>query len=300
MSILVNTPTGNIGRFLVDRLLEAGEKVTVIHRDRAKVASLEKRGVQVIEGSADDPEVLRRAFGGVEAVFWLTPPAIRPDQPEWAQGLARAAAAAAKAAGVKRAVVQSSMGAQNGPANGPVGVLLGVERAWQEALPDVVLLRAGFFMENYLRDVETIVRDGALYSAIPAGKAVPVVATRDIAEKAVRYLTDRSWHGHHSVGVHGPEDLAGTRVAEILGEALGRPLRYVEVTLDQARQGMLQAGFPDFAADAYTALYRGVVEGTMETAEPRTANTTTPTTLATFADEELKPAVEKAGVPSVR
>jgi hypothetical protein len=71
-------------------------------------------------------------------------------------------------------------------------------------------------------------------------------------------------------------------------------VRYVAVTLEQARQGMLQAGFPDFAADAYTAMYRGVIEGTMDPAEPRTPDTTTPTTLAEFAREELKPAVEKA------
>ena len=82
MRIVINTPTGNIGRHLADKLLDAGETVTVISRSEGKVSELQARGAAVVVGSMDDPEVLQRAFAGAKAVFWVNPPPSRPDYPE--------------------------------------------------------------------------------------------------------------------------------------------------------------------------------------------------------------------------
>jgi uncharacterized protein YbjT (DUF2867 family) len=84
MSIVINTPNSNIGRALAVRLLDAGEQITVISRDRKKVEELHRRGARVIEGSFEDPALLAQALEGAEALFWLTPPPARPDYYEWA------------------------------------------------------------------------------------------------------------------------------------------------------------------------------------------------------------------------
>src|SRR5882757_6452658 len=97
MSIVINTPTSNIGRALAARLLDAGE------------------------GSFEEPALLAEALEGAEALFWLTPPPARPDYHDWAVRCARQAATAAKKASVCRAVVISSMGAHTGPGTGAVG-----------------------------------------------------------------------------------------------------------------------------------------------------------------------------------
>ncbi|SEN11181.1 Uncharacterized conserved protein YbjT, contains NAD(P)-binding and DUF2867 domains [Stigmatella aurantiaca] len=289
MSIVINTPNGSIGRGLAEKLLAAGKALTVISRSPDKVAELAKRGARVIEGSIDEPAVLERALAGAEALFWLTPPATRPDYHAWAVQAARAAAQAVKAHGVKRVVVLSSVGAQTGRGTGPVGVMKEVEAAFLAASPHVTVLRPGFFMENLLRSMDSIAKAGAIFQPFPADRRVPMVATGDIAAKAAEVFLDTAWTGHRYLGVHGPADLSHREVAEILSRELGKPVQYTEVTLEQARQAMLGAGMPAFLVELFLEMYAAIPEGRMDAAEPRTAETTTPTTLAHFAQDVLRP-----------
>ncbi|AGC46326.1 NAD(P)H azoreductase [Myxococcus stipitatus DSM 14675] len=294
MHIVINTPNGNIGRSLALRLLEAGESLTVISRSEEKVAEVVQRGAKVVVGSTDDAAVLDRAFAGAKAIFWLTPPPARPDFIEWSEGLARLAASKAKAHGVARVVVLSSMGAQSGRGTGPVGGLLAVEEAFKAAVPDVMILRPGYFMENLLRAVPTLVSEGSISLPIPADRQQPFVATRDIALKAEGVLRDGTWTGHRYLGIHGPRSLTYTEVEKLLSEALGRPVRYVQVSLSDARKGMQGAGLPGFLVELLSEMYQSALEGRLDPAEPRTVETTTPTTLAQWAKEVLAPEVARA------
>ncbi len=78
MRIVVNTPTGNIGRSLVQTLLDRGAEVTLVARTRSKVQDFEARGARVVEGSIDDAAVLDKAFEGADGLFWLSPPRTGP------------------------------------------------------------------------------------------------------------------------------------------------------------------------------------------------------------------------------
>jgi hypothetical protein len=82
--------------------------------------------------------------------------------------------------------------------------------------------------------------------------------------------------------------------AQIISEGIGRPVKYVEVTVDQAKQGMLHAGVPEIMANLLGEMYTGFREGSMDRAEPRSAETTTKTSLLEFARQVLKPAVDAA------
>jgi uncharacterized protein YbjT (DUF2867 family) len=294
MRILVNTPGGNIGRPLTQALLDAGAQVTIISRNPDKVKDPVARGARLVTGEVDDARVLDEAFAGVDAVFWLSPPAIRPDYVAWSEATGRAAADTARRHGVSRAVVLSSVGAQVGHGTGPVSPMLVIENAFAEAVPHTVALRPGFFMENILRSLDTIARDGVIYAPVPGSVPVPQVATRDIAVVAAQELLDTSWTGHRIRGVHGPADVSQEQATAILGEVLGRPIQYVQVSIEQARQGMLAAGFPGFAVDLYGEMYEAIFAGRMISAEPRSAATTTPTTFAQFAREVVVPAVAQA------
>ena len=291
MSIVINTPASNIGRALASRLLDAGESVTLLSREKKKVDELARRGARVVEGSFEDPALLAKALEGAEALFWLTPPPARPDYYAWATKCAKQAAAAAKKAGVRRAVVLSSAGAHTGPGTGPVGPGREMENDFEAALPAVVSLRPGIFMENFLRSAETIAKSGQIFLPIPPGKRWPLVATADIADKAACWLLDRSWSGHHRVGVHGPKDLSTDEAAAIISSELGMPVKCVELTPDQARGAMQSMGMPGFVVDIIIEMYVAYIEGRLDAAEPRTPNTTTPTSLAEFARTTLVPAI---------
>jgi uncharacterized protein YbjT (DUF2867 family) len=294
MRITVNTPSSNIGRVLTQALLDARAQVTIISRNPDKVADLVGRGARLIKGEIDDERVLDEALAGADAVFWLNPPAVRPDFVAWSEATGAKAAAAAKRHGVKRAVVLSSVGAQAGHGCGPVSPMLAIEKAFEANVPNTLALRPGFFMENILRNLDTLASQGAIYSPVPGNVPVPQVATRDIGVVAAQELLDEKWTGHRVRGVHGPKDVSQDQAAEILSKALGRPVKYVQVSVDQARQGMLGAGFPEFAADLFTEMYSAILSGRMIPAEPRSAETTTPTTLEQFARDVVAPAVAKA------
>ncbi len=300
MSIVINTPTSNIGRALAARLLDAGERITVLSRDKKKVDELLRRGARVVEGSFEEPALLAEALEGAEALFWLTPPPARSDYYAWAIKCAKQAAAAAKKAGVRRAVVISSAGAHTGPGTGAVGPAREMENDFEAALPAVVSLRPGIFMENFLLSTDMIAKAGQIFTPLPAGKRWPLVATADIATKAACWLLDRGWSGHHRVGVHGPKDLSTDEAAAIISSALGEPVKCVETTIDQARGALTGMGMPDFIVEIIIEMYVAFREGRLDQAEPRTPDTTTPTTLAEFARTTLVPAIHNASSAAAR
>lgn len=298
MKIVINTPAGNIGRVVANQLLDAKHEVTVISRHPENCVQLVARGARLVEGSIDVPAVLDSAFAGARALFWVTPFAFdQPDYVNWARQLARTAADAARRHGLQKVVLISSVGAQHEHGVGPIVCCKPTESAFAEAVPNVCSLRAGSFMENFLAHVPTIAAQGAIYTPHPTDSPMPMVATLDIATKAVQVLLDMSWRGFQIKGVHGPEHISHATAARIIGEAIGRPVRHVEVSPEDARQAMIGHGMPPFVADLLADMYQGCREGRMVPAEPRSPETTTPTTLRQFAAEVLRPAVQAAVEP---
>ena len=293
MKVVINTPAGNIGGAVANSLIAAGHDLTVISRHPHNCTNLVARGARLVEGSIDEPAVLDRAFTGAQSLFWVTPFAFdQPNYIDWALRVASTAADAARRNGVRRVVLVSSVGAQNEKGVGPIACCRPTELAFARAVPELCCLRAASFMENFLAHVSTMASQGAIYSPHPTDRAMPMVATRDIASKATEALLGKSWSGVRIVGVHGPEDLDHASAARVISDAIGRPVRHVEVTPDEARLAMVQQGLPAFVADLLADMYRGFREGRMVRAEPRSPETTTPTTLRRFAFEILKPAVD--------
>src|SRR2546426_9946416 len=68
-SIVINTPTSNIGRPLAARLLDAGERVTVLSRDKKKVDEFLRRGARVVEGSFEEPAPVGSEMNGFHLGF---------------------------------------------------------------------------------------------------------------------------------------------------------------------------------------------------------------------------------------
>ncbi len=293
MRILVNTPTGKIGRLVTRNLLDAGLDLTLIARHPEKLSGLGTRA-PVVQGDLDDPAVLDRATQGVDTLFWVTPGLANPDYLRWNQDLAKLAVATALRNGVKRAVMLSSISAQVPRGVGPISSLHLVEREFRAGFADLVILRPTFFMENHFASIASIATMGTIFAPIAGDVRFPQIATRDIAARAAALLGDGTWTGQRVLGLHGPADLDYERTTQIIGEALGRPVRFVQVTGEQAKQAMVGGGMPAYIADAYVEMYGAMGSGVFQQAEPRTPETTTPTTLQHFATDTLKPAIDAA------
>jgi NADH dehydrogenase len=112
MKVLVTGATGFVGPKVANAIIDAGHEVRVLER---KPGSWSKAGIrcqEAVQGDMADPESLRRATAGRDAVVHLV--AIRQGRPEAFQQVmvegTRSLIASAKEAGVKRFVLMSALG----------------------------------------------------------------------------------------------------------------------------------------------------------------------------------------------
>ena len=121
-------------------------------------------------------------------------------------------------------------------------------------------------------------------------RKVPTCATRDIAAVAARLLLDPSWSGQASVPVLGPEDLSGDDMAQIMSEVLGKPVRFQQVPVEGFRAMLTGHGMSEAMAQGMVDMMVAKNEG-LDNAEPRTPQSTTPTSFRQWCEEVLKPAI---------
>lgn len=299
-TILVTTPTGHIGARVVDQLLADGtHTVRVLARDPARLAPAVRERADVRVGALDDGSALGDALAGVDTFFLLIPPPA-PDVPDfraWQYGIGERAARALADAGAPRTVFLSSSGAHRADV-GPVSTLGEVERRLAAVAPDLTVLRPGYFFENTLNALGTIASQGAIYGPYDPDLAFPQIATRDIGDAAARRLLDAGWRGQSTAALHGPRDLSMRELAARAAEAVGRPVRYVQVPVDAVAAAMREAGAGASFVAEYAKMMSGFAASRFEHPEPRTAATTTPTEFAAWAREVLAPAVAGAAAPA--
>ncbi|WP_328606464.1 NAD(P)H-binding protein [Amycolatopsis sp. NBC_00345] len=245
--ILVLGATGKIGRSLVPALLDAGAEVRALTRDPSR-ARIDPRA-QVVRGDLDDTASLPRLLDGVERVFVLT-------SGHGSDGAAQEAALATAAAkaGAAHLVKLSTTGVYFGQTDPISTGHARAERAIREAGPAWTILRPGAFMDNRRGWLQSIRAVGAVYG--PEGDpASALVHVRDIAAVATLVLTT-SGHEGATYELTGGEALTAEQQVAILGEALGRPVRYIEEPHDAARARMLAQGWPAAAVDGSFELKR--------------------------------------------
>jgi uncharacterized protein YbjT (DUF2867 family) len=283
MSIMITTPAGHIGSRVLQQLLKAGADVSVIVRHPEKLSDSVRSRVKVHQGSLADAGFVTKAFKGASAVLWLTPPDYtQPDVAAYHAEMGSVAATAIKANKVPRVVNISSAGAHLGNA-GPISGLGIVERKLNEVAENIVHLRPSFFMENFLNQIGPIKGEGAVYDLVPPDKPYPIVAVQDIGDVAAGLLSDTKWSGRSIRGLHGPADLSYAEAAKILGDSIGKPVNYVQITPEQAYQAFLGMGASPGFAKGLIEMYQAVSQpGAI--AESRTPQTTTPTTMREWAD----------------
>ena len=294
MSILVTTPTGNIGSRVTARLIEERADVSVFARKPDALPEGVRAHATVHQGDLNNPDDLAAALEGADALFFLIPPNMQTEAwRAWQRQIAENAAEAVRQTGVDRVVMLSSIGAQRDDM-GPISGLGDAEEVLAEVVPNLVRLRAGYFMENFLQFAGSIAQESTIYHAFPAEKAMPTVATVDIGNVAAELLMDDSWSGDIVRGVHGPTDLSHGEVARIIGEALGKDIHYVQVPVEAVQSQMREMGLTDDVVANYGEMITGLTNMSRDDIEPRTDATTTSTTLHDFAQHAIAPAVEGA------
>jgi uncharacterized protein YbjT (DUF2867 family) len=258
-AILITGATGLLGSEVVKQL----SSVTPAVKIKAAVHSVENLNrvkendaatkVEPVLFDYEKPETLREALGSVDKLFLLTPETSKASE------LASNAVSEAKKAGIRHIVKQSVQAADNTAAAAIVSTIRlhhQAEKIIEESGIPYTFLRPGEFMQNFIRWYsETIKEQGAFY--LPAGDTkVGFVDVRDIAAVAVKALTEDDENGKHknkAYTITGPEELSYYQVAEILSNATGRKIDYVNISEEEARRAMKDMEISDW-------LINGVIE----------------------------------------
>jgi uncharacterized protein YbjT (DUF2867 family) len=284
--ITVMGATGHTGRKITEALLKAGEGVRALGRSESKLAKLKSAGADVLPGDATDASFLAKAFRGTDAVYTLlatdrTRPDYRAEQDQQGEAIVKAIAGS----GVRYIVALSSLGAD---LNDGTGVIAGLH-AQEERLKrlegtNVLLLRPVSFFENFYDTLGLIKYEGINADSVAPDLAIPMIATRDIADIAAKALKARDWKGVVVRELLGPRDLTYSEATRILGEYIGKPgLQYVQFSYEDEARALVQAGLSESFAGLYVEMTRAFNEGKI-TAH-RTAENTTPTRFEDFVGE---------------
>lgn len=284
--ITVMGATGHTGKQITETLLKAGEKVRALGRSESKLAELRRAGAETLSGDASDAAFLTSAFRGADAVYALL--AVDPNMPNYRAEQDRqgeAIVAALRASGVRYVVALSSLGADLSAGTGLIaGLHAQEERLKQLRDTNILLLRPGSFFENFYQSLGLIKQAGINGDSVEADLAIPMIATRDIADVAAQALRARDWQGVVVRELLGQRDLSHNEVTRILGARIGKPdLRYVQFSCADEQQALVQAGLSESFARLYVEMTRAFSEGKIKAV--RTPGNTTPTRFEDFADE---------------
>jgi len=291
--IVITTPAGQIGRQVLSNLLESGEQLRVIARDPSQLPAEVREDLDIVDGSHGDAAVTDKAFAGADAVLWVTPADRRAPSVEAAfAGFTRPAAEAFKRHGVARVVGVSMLGrgtpwaAQAGFVTGSLAMddLIAASGVAYRALTNP------YFMEDTVRQAESIKNQSVFFWPIAGDRKRPAVATSDIAAAASRLLLDASWSGVEEVPLLGPEDLSYDDMAEIMSQVLGKDVRFQQITFEAYKDRFIRLGTSDAMAQGYTDMAWAKNEG-LDNGVQRTPQNSTPTSFRQWCEEVLKPVV---------
>ena len=222
--VLVTGATGRIGGAVAAQLLEKGVPTRVlVHRDDERSARLRALGAEVVAADMFDIQQVAAAVDGVDRLFF------NPPYHPHALDSAVAFAVAARRTGIEAVVALGQWLAS------PEHPALMTRQHWLidkvfALLPDTahVAVDPGFFADNYLQVLPFAAQLGILPMPTGGHRNAPP-SNEDIARVAVGALLDPHRHDGRAYRPTGPKLLSGTDIADAVGEALGRPVRHVDI-----------------------------------------------------------------------
>ncbi|MCW0215439.1 MAG: NAD(P)H-binding protein [Pseudonocardia sp.] len=282
--ITVLGATGNTGGRVTTLLREAGEPVRAVGRSAARLAEAGARGAEPWVGDITDTAFLTRAFDGVDGAYVLMPLDLAGGGYAGQQErVGTSITAALGAAGVPYVVALSSLGAELPSGTGFLSSLYDQEQRLGALDADVLFLRPGLFFESFLPSLDAMREHGAHADSIEPDVALPMIATRDVAAAAAEALLARDRTGVREL--LGPRDMTVPEAVAELGPRIGLPgLGYVRMPDEALSDALVGAGLPADLTALHLAMNAAFNRGVIRSHAGRTADTTTPTTVAEFAD----------------
>ncbi len=251
--------TGNLGQLTVEALLASGvapSSVVALARKPEKLGALAARGVQVRAADYDTPALWSSALAGVDRLLLVSSSEVGKRAAQH-----RTVIAAAKEAGVKGIAYTSLLRADTSPLS-----LAGEHRETEVALKasglPAVILRNGWYTENYTASVGAALHLGSLFGAAKTGR-IAAINRADLAQAAVQALTTL-WTPGRTWELAGERSFTLAEFAAEISRASGRTIPYVDLSEADYAAALAQAGLPAWLAQGLAQWDACAAEGALD------------------------------------
>ncbi|EGT5184698.1 SDR family oxidoreductase [Cronobacter sakazakii] len=237
--IAITGATGQLGQRVIDTLLNtvAAQEIVAIVRNPAKAAALSARGVQVRAADYNDAAALTAALAGVEKLLLISSSEVGQRATQH-----RNVIDAAKTAGVKLIAYTSLLHADRSPL-GLADEHVATEKMLADAGIPYVLLRNGWYTENYLASVPPALEHGVFIGSAGDGK-IASASRQDYAEAAAKVLTldNQAGRVYELAGDHAwtLRDLTA-----LLSKETGKTVAYQNLSEADFAAALTGAGLPE-------------------------------------------------------
>jgi NAD(P)H dehydrogenase (quinone) len=256
MSVVVTGATGQLGRLVVEALLDRGVPaagIVAAGRNVEKLDDLAARGVQVRQIDFTEPATLAEAFAGAEKVLLVSSSEVGQRAAQH-----RNAIAAAREAGVGLLAYTSIAKADT------TSMLLAAEhRETEEAVREsgipFVFLRNGWYLENYTAQLPVTLEHGAVLGSGGDGK-VSAATRADFAAAAAEVLVGDG-HAGQVYELGGDEAFTLPELAAEVTRQSGTEVVYRDLPVDEYKQVLVGVGLPEPAAAVLADSDLGIARG---------------------------------------
>lgn len=258
MMIAVTGASGQLGSLVLDRLLKLvpADRLVAIVRSPDRAAALAARGVAIRHGDYAAPQTLAPALAGVDRLLLIS-------GTDLGQRVAqhRAVIEAAKPAGVELIAYTSVLRADTSSL--PIA---GEHKATEELLRSsglpYVILRNGWYIENYTERLDIPLARGAFLGSAGAGR-IAAAGRADYAAAAAAVLM-ADGHQGKTYELAGDHAFTMAELSEAVSRWAGRSLPYNNLPADRYRKGLINAGLPEAIADLLVATDEAIEGGDLD------------------------------------
>jgi NAD(P)H dehydrogenase (quinone) len=256
-TLAITGATGQLGRLVIQQLLQQSAANTIVAcvRSPEKAADLTARGVQVRRADYNDPASLDHAFANVERLLLISSSEVGQRAAQH-----RNAIEAAKRQKVRLVVYTSLLHADTSVLN------LGDEHRQTEAMLKAsglpfIILRNGWYFENYTASIPAALSLGAFYGSAGEGR-ISAASRADYAAAAARALTGAVPPGQ-VLELAGDSAFTLSELAAELSRQSGKSIPYRNLPEADYRGALLKAGLPDWLAAGLASWDVGASQGAL-------------------------------------
>ncbi|WP_284973389.1 SDR family oxidoreductase [Atlantibacter hermannii] len=237
--IAVTGATGQLGQLVINELLAThnAQDLVAIVRNPAKAQALAQKGVQVREADYGNSAALAQALQGVEKLLLISSSEVGQRAPQH-----RNIINAAKSAGVQLIAYTSLLHADTSPLGLRAEHIETENDLAQSGVP-FVLLRNGWYSENYLASVPAALEHGAFIGSAGDGK-IASASRQDYAAAAAKVLSLDNQAGK-VYELAGDEAWTLTELAEKLSALTGKSVVYQNLSEADFAAALQNAGLPE-------------------------------------------------------